>query len=62
MILENAAKLQASAKDEVYNGHENFGRRSFVIRSFFLLLSPLLGLINREKTYVMADSYLDRVK
>jgi hypothetical protein len=32
MILENAAKLQASAKDEVDNhGHENFGRRSFVI-------------------------------
>jgi hypothetical protein len=43
MILENAAKLQASAKDEVDNGHENFGRRSFVIRSSFLLLSPTFG-------------------
>jgi hypothetical protein len=43
MILENAAKLRASAMYEVDNGHENFGRRSFVIRSFFLLLSPTIG-------------------
>jgi hypothetical protein len=43
MILKNAAKLPASAKYEVDNGHENFGRRSFVIRNFFLLLSPIIG-------------------
>jgi hypothetical protein len=43
MILEIATKLQASAKDEVSNGHENFGRRSFVICSFFLQLLPSIG-------------------
>jgi hypothetical protein len=43
MILETAAKLQASAKDEVDIGHENFRRRSFVIRSFFLFLLPTIG-------------------
>jgi hypothetical protein len=44
MILKNAEKLQSSAKYEVDNhGHENFGRRSFVIRSFFLFLSPIIG-------------------
>jgi hypothetical protein len=43
MVLENAVKLQASAKYEVNNGQENFGRRSFVIRSIFLLLSPIIG-------------------
>jgi hypothetical protein len=42
MILENAAKLQARAKYEVENGNENFGCHSFVIRSFFLLLSPTI--------------------
>jgi hypothetical protein len=40
MILEIATKLQASAKYEVGNDHENFGRRSFLIRSFFLQLLP----------------------
>jgi hypothetical protein len=58
MILEIATKLQASAKDEVGNGHENFGRCSFVICSFFLQLLPSIGSDNRLNGYVMADSYL----
>jgi hypothetical protein len=43
MILESATKLQASAKYEVGNGYESFGRHSFVICSFFLQLLPSSG-------------------
>jgi hypothetical protein len=43
MILEIATKLQASAKYEVGNGHENFGHRSFVIQTFSLQLLPSIG-------------------
>ena len=42
-ILAIATKLQASTKYGINYGHENFARRSFLIRSFVLLLSPSVG-------------------